>query len=259
MIPNGNALLGYTGFVGSNILDQHRTFDFLYNSKNIDDIQGRWLDLAVVCAAPGLKWFANKYPEKDFASIQKLIESLKTIKASELVLISTVAVYPKPRGANEDTLIDQEKLSAYGKHRLLLENFVRDNFNQVRIIRLPGIFGPGIKKNIIYDLLHHDYARLIHQESIVQFYDLKNIWKDISVVRGHNLPLVNFGTKPVSIQRIAQECFDYDYRCEPDQAPVHDDMQTKYGTLWQKKIPYLYDTIEVLADLKSFVTRELAA
>lgn len=257
MTNNNDALIGYTGFVGSNILDQNSKFDFLYNSKNIDDIQGREFNLVIVCAAPGLKWFANKYPRKDFSSIKRLIDNLKNIKARELILISTIAVYPEPRGVNEDTRIDPKKLSVYGKHRLILENFIRDNFEKVRIIRLPGIFGQGIKKNIIYDLLHQDYTRLIHQESMVQFYGLKNIWKDISLVRKNNIPLINFGTEPVSIKRIAKVCFGLHYQSKPDQDPVNDDMQTKYSNVWQKRIPYIYNNLEVLTDLKNFVTRQL--
>ena len=44
-----NALLGYTGFVGTTLRAQTQ-FDALYNTQNIADIRGRHFDL-VVCAA----------------------------------------------------------------------------------------------------------------------------------------------------------------------------------------------------------------
>ena len=35
-----SALIGYTGFVGSNLVRQH-SFDAMFNSQNIDSISGR--------------------------------------------------------------------------------------------------------------------------------------------------------------------------------------------------------------------------
>ena len=71
MTKNKNALIGYSGFVGGNILNQKK-FDYLYNSKNIADVQMKKFDLVVCAAAPGTKWFADKYPKKDFNSIKIL-------------------------------------------------------------------------------------------------------------------------------------------------------------------------------------------
>ena len=38
-----SGLIGFTGFVGSNIL-QNRTFDKLYNSSSIEDIRENYFD-----------------------------------------------------------------------------------------------------------------------------------------------------------------------------------------------------------------------
>ena len=56
------ALIGYTGFVGSNLLRQ-RPFDACFNSSNIDQIAGRSFDLVVCCGARAEKWKANADPE----------------------------------------------------------------------------------------------------------------------------------------------------------------------------------------------------
>ena len=37
------ALFGYTGFVGSNILTKYK-FDYLYNSKNINDTKNKYFN-----------------------------------------------------------------------------------------------------------------------------------------------------------------------------------------------------------------------
>ena len=49
-----NALIGYTGFVGTALARQH-DFDAFYNSKNIETIKGEHFNLVVCAGAYGLK------------------------------------------------------------------------------------------------------------------------------------------------------------------------------------------------------------
>ena len=139
------ALIGYTGFVGGNIKNQHE-FDDYYNSKNISDIEGKEYDLVVSAANRAEMWRINQEPEVDRAEIEDFISHIETAKIKKLVLISTVGVYKNPNGANEDTPIETEGLLPYGVNRYYLEQFCRDNFDTT-IVRLPGLFGDGLKKN----------------------------------------------------------------------------------------------------------------
>ncbi|MEO6876905.1 MAG: pyridine nucleotide transhydrogenase, partial [Gemmatimonadaceae bacterium] len=63
------ALIGHTGFVGSNLLRQHG-FEATFNSANIEQIAGRSFDLVVCCGAPAEKWKANAHPERDLDNIE---------------------------------------------------------------------------------------------------------------------------------------------------------------------------------------------
>lgn len=146
-------IIGYTGFVGSN-LDNQIKFDEKYNSKNIDEIRGKEFDIVYCAGVSAVKWFANQNPEKDIAGINSLIENLKTIKTRIFVLISTIDIYPEFENINEDTLPNISKQDAYGKNRYYLENWVKNNFENYLIVRLPALFGKGLKKNFIYDLLN---------------------------------------------------------------------------------------------------------
>src|ERR1039458_1828507 len=101
------ALVGYTGFVGSN-LDSQNQFDDKYNSSNIGDIDGKTYDLVVSAAARSEMWRINQDPEKDLAEVQSLIDHLKRIKTKNFVLISTVGVYKNPINVNEDTPISKD-------------------------------------------------------------------------------------------------------------------------------------------------------
>ena len=117
-----SALIGYTGFVGSILCEQFQ-FDDFYNSKNIEDIQGKTYDLVVCAGAPAEKWKANKDPETDLRTISRLLSCFESVQTKSFVVISTVDVYKIPILVDENTLIDKDCLSPYGKHRFILENF----------------------------------------------------------------------------------------------------------------------------------------
>ena len=148
-----DAIVGYTGFVGSNLCSYH-TFAGQYNSKNIKEAFGSRPELLVYSGVPAEMFLANKDPEGDLAIIKNAIENIKKIMPEKLVLISTVAVYPKPNGVDETDVIRTEDLSAYGKNRRYLEQWVEENVKDHLIVRLPAIYGIHMKKNFIYDYIH---------------------------------------------------------------------------------------------------------
>lgn len=252
MQVQSNALIGNTGFVGSNILNQH-SFTHLYNSKNIEDIQDKNFDLVACAAAPGTKWLANKNPENDLASIEKLIKNLEKITAKKFILISTIDVYSAVDGVDEDTHPSSDRLLPYGKHRLMLEEFAQTHFDSL-IIRLPGIFGKGLKKNILFDLIHHACPP-INNASTFQFYFLDRIWSDIKKCLKNNLGIVNFATEPISVKEITNKIFHLDLPSNQE-TPIYYDMHTKHAHLWGNSKPYLYLKNEILADIKLFANKQ---
>ena len=148
------ALVGFTGFVGSNIANKY-DFDCVYNSKNIDEAYDTYPDLLVYAGLRAEKFIANNNPEKDMQSIKQAIENIKRINPKLIVLISTIDVYDSPNGKNEDDIIDTEHQEPYGANRYKLEQWVADNFSNYLIVRLPGLFGINLKKNFIYDYIHY--------------------------------------------------------------------------------------------------------
>lgn len=145
-------LVGYTGFVGSNLAVAHE-FDYLINSKNIEEAYGVKPDLLVYAGVRAEKFLANTAPEADMENIREALENIRKIKPKELVLISTVDVYKKPVEVDEDSFMELEGLHPYGANRLWLEEQVRKEFPKAAIIRLPGLFGKNLKKNFLYDYI----------------------------------------------------------------------------------------------------------
>lgn len=249
------ALIGYTGFVGSNFDRQH-DFTDRYNTSNINDIDGKLYDLVVSAANRAEMWRINQEPEKDLAEINQFIGHLKTVKTKKLVLISTVGVYKTFDGVNEDTPIETDGLPPYGVNRYYLENFCRDNFDAL-IVRLPGLFGPGLKKNVIFDLLHDNNVDRIHRAGTYQYYNLENIWKDVQTALENNLQLVNFATEPVRTDEVAKQCFGIEFTNEPeDVQPAYFDMQTKHAAVFGAAGNYLYTKQQELTDISNFVKHE---
>ena len=249
-----NAIIGYSGFVGSNLILQSH-YDYFYNSKNIDDIQEKNFDLLVCSGAYAAKWIANREPAQDWENIQYLINCLRKVTSKKVILISTVDVYISPREVDEDTPIVLEGLHPYGKHRRELEVFIQDNFDSL-IIRLPGLFGLGLKKNIIYDFLHKNMLNNIHKDSFFQFYNLDHIWQDIQIGIKQNLNLINFATEPTSVAEVAMEAFGFEFTNQPEQTPGFYDMRTKYNHLFSgNKLGYIYEKNQVLQELKQFINK----
>lgn len=148
-----NILVGYTGFVGSNIY-KHGEFDKVFNSKNIEDSFGLNPDLLVYAGLRAEKYLANNQPQKDMELILEAEGNIKKINPKKLVLISTVDVIKNPIDVDENLVIDTEELHSYGYNRYLLECWVRENYSDALIVRLPGLFGDNLKKNFIYDYIN---------------------------------------------------------------------------------------------------------
>lgn len=148
-----NVLVGYTGFVGSNLYITG-DFDKVFNSQNIEESYGLNPDLLVYAGLRAEKYLANSNPEKDMELIYQAEQNIRKINPKQLVLISTVDVYKEPFGVDEEATIEQEGLQAYGLNRYRLECWVRENYPSGLIVRLPGLFGKNIKKNFIYDYIN---------------------------------------------------------------------------------------------------------
>lgn len=147
------ALVGYTGFVGSNLASEHG-FDALFNSSNIGEAYGLKPDLLIYAGVRSEKFVADKFPEKDYEGIKAAMQNIEKIAPRKLVLISTVDVYGSPRGADELTPIETEGLKPYGLNRLRLERWAEENVKDCTIVRLPGLYGLNLKKNFIFDMIN---------------------------------------------------------------------------------------------------------
>jgi hypothetical protein len=249
------ALIGFSGFVGATLLKQAR-FDALYRSTNISDIENKLFDTVVCAGAPAQKWIANREPEADRQQIENLIAHLKTIQCKTFILISTVDVFKNPIGINEDTLVDEAGLHAYGLHRRLLEKFVESHFANYLIVRLPGLVGPGLRKNVIFDFLNENNLHAIESRGVFQFYPMVNLWYDIRIALDAGLRLIHLTAEPISVADISCQGFGKPFDQALAAMPARYDMQTRYAVLFGAVDKYQYSARETIQSVRSYAQSE---
>jgi hypothetical protein len=246
------ALIGSTGFVGGNLLREH-PFAACYHSANIETIRGERFDLVVCAGAPAAKWKANQNPAADRACIGRLMAVLMGVRAERFVLISTVDVYGRADGVDEGCL--PTGATPYGQHRLELERFAVQRFRSL-IVRLPALFGPGLKKNAIYDLLHNNQIDKIDSRAVFQFYNTRRLWHDVQLATGAGLSLVHLATPPVSMAEVAQSAFGMEWSNHLPATPPAYDLRTRHTVLYGGANGYICGKQRVLAELAEFVREQ---
>lgn len=213
----------------------------------------------VVCAGiSAVKWIANKEPHEDKRKIQLLEKTLSTISADRFILISTIDVYPDISDVDESYDCSAVPNNAYGMHRLEFEQFCIERFPNCYIIRLPGLFGKGLKKNVIYDLLNRNCLEVINPASSFQYYDLSNIWSDIEKTLAHELHLVNLFTEPVRTQTIIDRYFSNETLKNLGSSPapeMHYALKSRHADLWDRSSGYIYNESQVLSQLNTFIQK----
>ena len=221
-----NGLIGYTGFIGTNLdgpFDPHHRF----NSKNIDFIKGMEFDHLIVAGAPGVKWYANQNPEDDLQSIKSLMLNLSEVTCNSVTLISTIDVYGNTQNVTEDD--EPTPACKYGEHRLMLERFISDGFSDELVLRLPGLFGQGLRKNALYDFINNNHIDKIDSRCRFQFYSLKKLYADILTARKLKLKILNISPAPTHISDIYLKYFGSEFHNITNTFPKKYSMRSLYS------------------------------
>lgn len=202
-----DALIGHTGFVGGALLGQ-RPFDRAYNRATLAEAAGVRFDRVICAGAPGLKWQANLDPDADLRNLQVLVEGLRRMRARRLVLVSTVDVFGQPAVAHSEAAqAGVDALTAYGRHRLWLEEALRERFPDMLTVRLGGLVGPGLRKNPLFDLRNGARLDALDARARLQVYPIARLAADIEAAEAAGLSLVHLTAPPLSLGEIAGGAF----------------------------------------------------
>jgi nucleoside-diphosphate-sugar epimerase len=250
-----DALIGHSGFVGGTLQRQAR-FDELYRSTNIAEIRGREFGVVVCAGARAQKWIANREPEADRAHIDGLIADLATIRCKTFVLVSTVDVFREPIAVDEGTPIDESGLHPYGLNRRRLEAFVERHFARRVIVRLPGLVGPGLRKNVIYDFLNDNNVAAVDSRGVFQFYPTVNLWSDIRTAIDAGLDLVHLTAAPLSVANVSELGFGRPFSNVTANVPARYDLRTRHAKAFGGEGHYQYEARDSLMAIRYYAQSE---
>jgi hypothetical protein len=219
----------------------------VYTSQTIESIRGKAYETIYCAGIPAEKWKANQNPEADRATIEQLKSHLEHVTCRRFVLISTVDVYDAsfPQDEEPDCCPNAYATHPYGRHRREFEVWCKATFPDVYIFRLPALFGHGLKKNALYDLIHNNQVSKLRSHWSFQWYWLGWLVADIAthVEKGHRV--VNLMTPPVRLGLIQTLFFPASpLSSEPD-CPVNYRIGSRYG--------YSHSLEEVLMEMARFV------
>lgn len=284
-IGDRSCLIGYTGFVGGNLTSQ-ASFSVQFNSQSIGDMAGQCFDTVICAAAPGSMFEANKFPARDQKAIQALINHLSRVETQHFILISSIAVLENSADGSDETNSAFQNTLAYGRHRRVLEAFVEEQFKNSLVVRLPALFGYGLRKNFIFDLLNPVPSMLTEAklENLITVLDKPlAIWvrelythdqstgmfkvdraaldadkrRDTlnNIVLRAGLSPIHLAPEPLKEARI----YEHLTGCMmPDTGArlYHEDMQTCHAEFWGRTGRYISDSDSVLNRLTAFFDSE---
>jgi nucleoside-diphosphate-sugar epimerase len=245
-----SALIGPSGFIGTNLKAQ-RSFDDLFDANEIQELAGRSFDL-VVCSGPTPeKWRANADPSADRDNIECVISALEQANIAKLVVISTVEVFLNPQDVDEDSPVPTAGLHPYGRNRRWLEQIAAARFDAL-VVRLPSLYGPGLNKNVLFDLMTARDTEMIDSRGLYQFYDVTRLSHDIDIALDADLSVVHLVTEPVAVSDLARAALGIEFTNELPAPPPRYDVHTRHAALFGGTAPYLETKPRVLSGIASF-------
>lgn len=148
----------------------------------------------------------------------------------------------------DDELITHEFV---GKHRYMMEQWIKSNFQRYTILRLPCVFGLGVENTMLSDL-QQKQIQAINPYSFHQFYYLEDLVFDMDIVRKKAIKLVNLASEPVRAFEVVSSCFENLVTSVLDIQPENT-TKSKFKTLHKPKTQYWCEKVFVLMKMKDFL------
>ena len=205
-----DALLGYTGLVGSHLRENLSPDETVYfDSKNFTEATQREFRNVYCACVPAVKWWANKNPSQDFEHVQRILDVLTSMRfTGTFVLISTIDVHDHAH-TNQSESCEHPSEQPYGRHRFELENQMRKVMGaKLLVVRLPALFGLGLKKNMLFDLLEQHMVQQVNINTAFQWYSLSWLWEDLQHIQKMDaVRTVNLYPPPIESAEIVSRFF----------------------------------------------------
>ena len=242
-------LVGHTGFVGST-LKREFSYDLLFNSSNMDGLANLpdGCEIHLACL-PAKKWVADANNSDDLSVVTSIFSKIIGRRYATVCLISTIDVYcHSPAGADEDHAPGFQ-FAGYGHNRRLFELLCSTlSCERLIVARLPALFGRGLRKNLLYDLMKGHRVEFVNRNSRYQWYDMEDLGADISEIlkSTQQSRTVNLFPEPIETREMMERVFGF--VCGSEGARLDYDFRTKHSASG-----YIRGRDEMLEKLRRFV------
>ena len=175
-------IMGSSGLIGSSFVKKYSSLGknvLSINSENFSEYCNKNICSKYFINANGnsYKFKANNNPDWDYEkSVESLIDSVKYFKSDKYIFFSSIDVYSDktdPNNNNETACLNPKDVETYGSHKLIAEEYLKENHNDFLIFRLGSVVSINSKKGALYDIAMN--KTFINPCSKLSFIDLKNI------------------------------------------------------------------------------------
>lgn len=155
---NSALVVGPDGFIGQNVVGALKKRDIEYNpvrkNRDISALPNKSVDCVFFCAGNSAEFRTRDDPLHCLRrNVFDLQEYLTGLEYKRFVHFSSTAVYPPELSEKmEQVRLDPRELSLYGAHKLLSERYVQEFAQNWVILRPAYLYGPGLWKNLFYDI-----------------------------------------------------------------------------------------------------------
>lgn len=206
-------LLGHTGFVGQAIYRYLRKKNYTIEGLNRSSLYypNRICDIVINCAGNSKKYLVDKDYNAARWIEEGILENLQSIVTKRIIHISS---------------IDAEEHSNYGSLKRFVEQAVRNIYSDFCILRLGGLVGERLSKNVVYDLLNDIPLRLtldsvfnfIHTSTVAEIVEhlIKN-WKSqeiINVAANRSISVGEISKMMKKIPSVRETAITEDYQID---------------------------------------------
>ena len=208
-------IIGYTGFVGQTV------FNYLSNKHNVFGINSKTkiipkeeFDIVINCAGNAKKYLANKNPAQDFLISSSIFHTILQLKFEKLIHVSSVKASLPPN-------------NNYTISKLISEKYCKLYFPNSLIVRLRGLIGPGLKKNIVFDITNNRKP-FVTFNSIFNYISTQEIAKIIERIIKLDISkeTINVSaSEPISVKEIIKEAHRESIIFDKEEGSIHENYE----------------------------------
>jgi nucleoside-diphosphate-sugar epimerase len=200
--PQGRCLvIGAAGFIGGNVSRHLQSKGIpvreAFRQTPLEQLADEVFDAVFFCAGNSRTYLSERDPLACLVeNVHAVYAYLTALRYRTWIQVSSVSVYPPncPEKAEEIPLSAHE-VSIYGMHKLLGERYVTRFAPRWVIVRPTSFFGPGLKKNLLFDLQAGKRDIYLTTDSLLDYIPVRT-FADILLTLGQHAEneIVNVGS-----------------------------------------------------------------